>query len=502
MEKYIVETTSGKVRGYERNGLIEYLGIPYAQPPLGKLRFKRARPISQWKGIFGAKEYGHVSVQLEEGELKGDEDCLTLNIQRPLEGENFPVLVWIHGGGYNTGSASDPLYNGKAFVEDGILFISFQYRLNVLGFYDFTTYPGCEDFESNCGISDHIIAMKWIHENVKVFGGNPNQVTIAGESAGGTSIMNMLVIPSVRGMFQQAIPASAIPNGIFTHEIARENMDLFLEGMKWTDKDLPKLRTIHPFELQKGNTYVAEKHQYRNPGMFLPSPVLDDLIPVRPLDAIRNGSAAGIKLMIGTNLHEGTMFVRSEKTVFPSNWSMVEEMFKKNGNEEALPAIMEYYQSGGHEDFNGIDEAFIQFATDYAFQMPALKIAEAQKAYGEVWMYRFEFISKFGQKTGYKAAHAFELPCVFKNRNFKFSRLIFDDEPEEKVEAIINSIHTSWVQFIKTGKPDAENWPKYTGYDSPIRIFDEKTRTEQLNRSELMSVWGDLRFYEDSTSSS
>ena len=304
MSEHIVETKNGRIRGYERDGRIEYLGIPFAKPPVGELRFRRAVPAEPWEGILDAKEYGPESIQLDEGELKGSEDSLTVNVQRPLEGENLPVFVWIHGGGYCTGAASVPLYNGKAFAQDGLVFVSFQYRMSVLGFYDFTTYPGCEDFDSNCGISDQILAIKWIHENIAAFGGDPARVTIAGESAGGASVVNMLAIPAVKGMFQQAIIQSALPNCVCTHQTARENIDLFLEGMGWTEEDLHRLRTDDPFSFQKGSQYVAEKHQYKNPGMFLPGPVIDDLLPVRPIEAIRNGSAADVKVIIGTNMDD------------------------------------------------------------------------------------------------------------------------------------------------------------------------------------------------------
>lgn len=116
MSEHIVETKNGKIRGYEREGQIEYLGIPFAKPPVGELRFKRAVPAEPWEGILDAKEYGPESVQLDEGELKGSEDSLTVNVQRPLEGENLPVFVWIHGGSYCTGAASVPLYNPKSCI--------------------------------------------------------------------------------------------------------------------------------------------------------------------------------------------------------------------------------------------------------------------------------------------------------------------------------------------------------------------------------------------------
>jgi len=517
VDEYIVVTNSGKVKGYLRNGMVEYLGIPYARPPIGELRFKRARPAIPWEGVFDAKEYGPESVQLDEGKLKGSEDCLTINIQRPKEGENLPVFVYIHGGGYNTGGCNVPLYNGRSFAEHGIVYVSFQYRLNVLGFYDFTTYPGCEDFESNCGLSDQLLAMRWIHENIAAFGGDPNRVTICGESAGGASVVNMLAAPAAKGTFQQAIAQSALPNCVATHEMARHNIDLFLEGMGWTEADLPKLRTADAFDFQKGNTYVAEHHQYRNPGMYLPGPIQDDLLPVRPIDAIRSGSAAGVRLIIGSNAHEGTTFVHPEKTGFPNSWTMVAEMLEKNSCIEKFPDIIRYYHPNADAYLKKLDAQdkfsaaslpetadaqkakvgvpFINFATDYAFQVPAIKIAEGQRKHmPDVWMYRYELVTKSGEATGLGASHAFDLPAMFANRDFHFSKFIFDGEPDEVVDSVIREMHGAWVRFTKTGDP---GWPRFEGYVSPVRIYDRQTRTEQLDRADLMRVWGDMRFYED-----
>lgn len=179
MNQHIANTTLGKVQGYERNGMIEYLGIPYAEAPVGPLRFKRSIPHTPWTDVYEAKEYGPAPIQYNNGVVIGDEDCLTVNVQRPLEGEKLPVFVYIFGGGYNTGYSADEMYRGDAFAKDGIVFFSFNYRTNVLGFYDFTTYPGCEDFDSNCGLSDQILALNWIHDNAAAFGGDPDRITIA-----------------------------------------------------------------------------------------------------------------------------------------------------------------------------------------------------------------------------------------------------------------------------------------------------------------------------------
>ena len=519
MEKHLVATTSGTVRGYARDGRIDYLGIPYAQPPVGPLRFKRAVPVTPWEGVFYAKEYGSAPVQYNNGVVMGDEDCLTVNVQRPLEGDHLPVFVWIYGGGYNTGYTSDEMYTGEAFVRDGVLFISFNYRTNILGFYDFTTYPGCEDFDSNCGLSDQILALNWIRDNVEAFGGDPTRITIAGESAGGASVVNMLACPGVRGCFTQAIIESGLPNCVMTHQTARENIDLFLEGMHWTEKDLPLLRTMDPHLFLLGHEYVTAKHQYKNPGMFLPCPVQDDLLPVRPIDAIRAGSAEGIRLIIGTNMHEGTMFVHPENTGFPNSWTMVARMMEQNGHADALPQIIGFYHADGRDYFTFFKDAamsmssaipplvgdirqiggdaFIRFATDYAFEMPAVKVATGQRSHcKDVWMYRYELVTKSGEASGWKASHAFELPAVFEKPDHPFTHFAFDGEDPALLEQLCRELHGDWVRFVKTGEPNPD-WDRFEGADSPVRIYDRQTRTERLDRRHLMEIWGDMRFYEN-----
>ncbi|MBD5393221.1 MAG: carboxylesterase/lipase family protein [Lachnospiraceae bacterium] len=498
MEQHIVETTTGKIRGYEKEGQIAFLGIPYAKPPVGKLRLKRAVPIEPWEGVLDAKEYGSPAVQKMGDQIMGSEDCLTLNIRRPLEGENLPVLVFIHGGGYNTGSASDPLIVGDSFVRNGIVYVSFQYRLNVWGFYDFTGYPGCDGFESNCGLSDHIAAMQWIHKNISAFGGDPDRVTISGESAGGTSAVMLMAVPDLKGTFQQVIASSGLPNGVFSHEMNKKHIELFMEGMGWTEADLYKLADIDPFEVLKGNDFIAKMHQYRYPGINLPSPVVDDLLPERPIEAIKKGCAKGIRLMIGNNLNEGTFFVRKENTFFPNSWEMIQELFKNNSLENCFEEAKAYYESGSHGEVNGVDEAFINFGTDLPFQVPAIKTAQAQKEHGSVWMYRYEYITEFGRKTGMLCSHAMDLPCDFNYYKEGFPKMQFEGEPEDVVENLVNSVHMGWVNFVKYGIPDGEEWPEYTGYDSPVRIYDREIVTRSLpERRELMKLWENLHFYED-----
>ena len=253
MAEYIVQTNSGKVRGYERDGIIEYLGIPYAEAPVGALRFKRSLAKAPWEGVFDAKEYGSPAVQFDEGKPRGSEDCLFVNIQRPLEGEKLPVFVWIHGGGYNTGAASDGIYNGKAFVRDGLVFVSFQYRMNVLGFYDFTTFPGCENFDSNCGLSDQILALKFIRNNIHRFGGNADNITVFGQSAGAACMLVLMGDPKTAGLFDKAIVQSACVGSFWTEKQSQRLTYKYLKMLGVSPDELNKLKDIDIAKIHEAN---------------------------------------------------------------------------------------------------------------------------------------------------------------------------------------------------------------------------------------------------------
>lgn len=491
----LVETRYGKVQGIEDNGLVKFLGIPYAAQPRGELRWKRARECEPWEGAFPADHYGDVAFQDDKEVYQGSDDCLTVNVVRPREGEKLPVFVWIHGGGYMCGSASDSLYHGDSFARDGVVYVNFQYRLNVIGFFDFSTYPGCEGIESNRGLSDMVLALKWVHENIEAFGGDPGRVTIGGESAGGAAVVTLMAVPAVKGYFQQVIAQSALCNCVMTPQMQRKNVDLFLEGMGWGEEGLyEKLLAADPFELIKAARYQERVHQYRYPGIFEPGPVIDDLLPERPLDAIRKGAAAGVKLLIGNNLHEGTMFVHSENTGFPNSWEMVREMFEKNGHPEHYEEVRAYYDDDSKREKYG--DPFVHFATDYVWEMPSVKAADFQRNYGDTWMYRFEFMTRFARETGMLVTHAFDLPCVFGVKEHEFSQVFFDGETEEAADKIIGEMHGAWVEFIRNGGLPQEKWPRFTGTDSPVMIFDHNTRIERLDRTPLMQLWRDLRFYE------
>jgi para-nitrobenzyl esterase len=211
-----VEIKYGTVEGFKENGLAKWFRVPFAEPPVGELRFRRAVECEKWNGIRSCKQHGNKPIQFaslsQTKAISESEDCLYLSIWRSdNEKKKLPVFVWIYGGAFIAGECSEPGYDGSTFAKEDILYVAINYRLGVLGFYDFTGYDK-ENFDSNCGLSDQIMALKWIKENIEAFGGDSENITIAGESAGGTSVCNLLAAPTAKGLFHKAISQSGLPD--------------------------------------------------------------------------------------------------------------------------------------------------------------------------------------------------------------------------------------------------------------------------------------------------
>jgi para-nitrobenzyl esterase len=341
-----------------------------------------------------------------------------------------------------------------------------------------------------------IMGIKWVHDNIVHFGGNPDNVTIAGESAGGTAVTTLMAVPSVEGYFQKVIAESSLCELVDTVESQRRKVDLFLEGIGW-DKDdmglLEKLKNTDDYELIKGHLYQESHAQHRHPGILGAGPVIDDLLPKRPIDAVGAGASANVKLIIGTNLNEGTMFVRPEETTFPNSWDMIEECLNQNGISKQFGDFKKLYSDFEKEEKYG--SAFVKFATDTGWEVPSIRFATAHSKWNDTYMYRFEYLSGFAKKTGMLVSHAFELPCVFAVCNHDFAKTFFEGESDNDINGIIDAVHTSWVDFVKTGTLDACKWKAFRGGISPVMIFDHNSRVENIDRTKLMELWKDTVFY-------
>lgn len=314
----IASTTYGDVEGAESDGLSVFKGIPFAKPPDGELRYKAPVPPDRWEGLHDASHSRAAAPQIAEAMFPAmspreiDEDCLYLNVWTPAtDGAKRPVMVWIHGGGFLSGAGSLPWYNGTKFAAGhDVVVVTINYRLGPLGFmYLGDLAPSELGADANAGMLDQIAALEWVRDNIESFGGDPANITIFGESAGGMSVGTLLGIPRARGLFHKAI----LESGAASHSISRHDANVvterFLELIEVDPEDIQSLRSI---EWQKLTAQYERITAFTAKSLlgFLPFlPVVDgDVLPKPPLEAIFDGLSSDVAVMAGTNDNEMNLF--------------------------------------------------------------------------------------------------------------------------------------------------------------------------------------------------
>ncbi|MBO6209424.1 MAG: carboxylesterase/lipase family protein, partial [Schwartzia sp.] len=303
-----VKTRYGTFNGFlDQNGVKTWLGIPYAKPPVGKLRWRAPEPLKPSDKTFDAKKFGFSAMQtIDEHEAASvnpqSEDCLTLNIWKHSEKKNLPVMVFIHGGGFQTGGTSDPLYNGSNFAAvNDVVIVTLNYRVSVFGFVNFGAIDSAFEDSGYLGLKDQIAALQWIKENIADFGGNPDNITIFGESAGAISCMMLAVIPAAKGLFQKAIPQSGNTYMFNTPEYSTQIAALYMElGGAKTMRDMMKKSSAELISIYEK---VKEIRAAQTAADYLPT-CDGKFMPGDPFRALKEGAARGIKFLTGTTADE------------------------------------------------------------------------------------------------------------------------------------------------------------------------------------------------------
>lgn len=476
MSAVIVETACGKVQGQQMEDLYVWKGIPYAKAPLGPLRFRPPQKPDAWTGIRDAAEFGPVAPQTSSvimNYLGNDienmnEDCLYLNIwSKGADDKKRPVMVWIHGGAFLSGSGSSSWYDGSSFASSGdVVVVTINYRLGILGFLHLGEIGGEEYASSgNCGILDQVAALQWIKENIAAFGGDPNRITVFGESAGAMSIGVLLGLPSAKGLFQQAIlqsgaASNALPSSKATHIAKR-----LLNELNIDHDNLSKLEELPVQQLIKASTIV--------PSMSL-GPVIDGVnLPQSPEEAISKGSAKDISIMLGTNKDEYRIF-----TFFDPLWKNPEpnkimNIFQHTFK-DLLPALLkEFNETQLNQDL------FDQLMTIRIFTYPALQLAEQHVKQGSpLYMYRFDWESPVFN-GGLKSSHAIEIPFVFNTINTPNTENLIGNSPNR--QRLADTMHQAWISFAKNGNPSNSSlpeWPRYELEKRSTMILDNECKLE------------------------
>ena len=457
------------------DNVIAYKGIPYVgAQPVGEYRWKAPVDVEPDDGVYEAYYFGKVPCQVSNANQKASqypqgEDCLHLNIWKAVDAgnEKKPVMVWIHGGAYEVGGTTEPAQEGTNFVAENpdIILVSIEYRLNALGFLRLSHLPDGADYpdSQNLGLMDQMAALKWIHENIAGFGGDPENVTIFGQSAGGGSVSLLPLVEGSHQYFHRVIAQSGSPTFCRSTEQSIECTNALMEALGC--ETVADLMNVDVNEIVETAAVVLM--------MPITTPERDGVfLPKETFDAYENGAARDLDIMQGCTKDETRYFLAAGGPAAFTLWAenCKEEKLAQCTEEER--ALAESYIAEGQGEYY---EVLSSFLDQYWFTAPLIRTAENQvKAGGKTYVYYFRVESSDPVK---KSAHAIELPAVF-------------DHPENTIvtgrpfdETFSRTMRKMWVQFAKTGNPSltAEQspdgkekvWPLYDLENKQMMVFDE-----------------------------
>jgi para-nitrobenzyl esterase len=483
-----VRTAAGTVRGRWEDGLAVFRGIPFAAPPVGAARFAAPQHVPRWDGVREAFAFGPTAPQDLAGFRPAGAalpppppsyDWLTVNVWTPAPGtaERRPVMVWIHGGAYKLGSSSQAGYDASQIARDGdVVVVSCNYRLGIEGFAQIDGAP------ANRALLDQVAALEWVRDNVTAFGGDPDQVTVFGESAGGGTIAALLAMPTATGLFRRAI-AQSVPGTFLSAELSADVTAAIAaeRGLRPTVTDLS---TVEPQELVLAGeavTATARQHLARwgmlaNHTDTLYAPVVDgEVLPTTPWQALADGAAADVALITGHNREECRLFLG---------------MFGKLGkitDEDAAWALGVYAPDA--ESYRAAfpaasaEELYERVQSDWLFRMPTLRLAQAHT--GRTYLYELTWPAPgFGGRFG--ACHGLDLPLLFGTPAADLGPLLLGPEPPAEAEKLSAQFRTAWTAFASTGDP---GWPTFDDERRLTQIFDTTPEVTPYPEETSRQLW-------------
>ncbi|MGV9825846.1 MULTISPECIES: carboxylesterase/lipase family protein [unclassified Gordonia (in: high G+C Gram-positive bacteria)] len=502
-----VRTADGLVRGRRgrrlRRGTISWRGIPFAAPPVGGGRFADPQPVLAWPGVRDCTRFGDAAIQerrfaaIAPGRYQPmSEDCLTLNVFSPETASTAPrpVMVFIHGGAYILGTTATPLYDASLLARSqDVVVVTVQYRFGAFGMLDFSGYSTPErTFAENPGLADHLAALRWVQRNIDAFGGDPDNVTVFGESAGASSVLALLSTPAAAGLFHRAIAESPAPDlivakheaAIYADEFVRILADPTRRASSVADRGEPidparareLLDGAEPAEIFRAGNRLMRFARHADLMAPVPfGPVAGgELLPALPLVAARHGGTHPVPLVIGTNRDEGKLFDK-----FFNMLPDAERALVRVEDAGARDEVIGEYEGGAADR--------LRLSADATFWAPTITFADAHSATAPTYVYRFDFSTRALDLAGVGATHATELFAVFGAYRLPLGvgLAVGDWRDAGRVTADVQS---RWGGFARTGIP-GDDWPRYVDADREILVIDRHDQVEADPDAGRRAAW-------------
>lgn len=457
----VVRTAKGRLRGLVLDGIHVFRGVPCGMPPYqGKFSLALPEPVQPWNGILDAVKPGDIPLQPDsKGRPVGGGDCLRLNIWSPAPGKTAcPVMVYIPGGGSTRCDNNDVRFDGTAFAQDGIVLVTINYRVNVHGFLKIRGVP------SNLALRDMLFALRWIQDNIAAFGGDPDNVTVFGQSAGATHITSLISSDASQGLFRRAILQSPSALSQYSFDQA-STVSAALLDFYGIEDSREAVAALSPEKLLTFASFIAAKNKdpewcrMLKGNISLFKPYIDgDILRKRPVDAIAEGAARGLDIMAGSTEEEWRLYTVQSGAIDRIGEREIQGFVDATG----FPSdIVERYRRAGRGNTPG--DLFSALQSDLIFRMPANKVLESQaKAGGRVWAYSFAWRSDAANgKMG--AAHSLDVPFVFRTHR-KDSPRVRNTLGTNPPDSLADAMHEAWVRFASTGNPG------WTPFDTTRRM--------------------------------
>jgi para-nitrobenzyl esterase len=502
----VVETAYGPIRGVDDGGVRSWLGVRYGAPPTGGLRWRAPEPPQPWTDVADASVLGPVCPQpvdpripIDLGAPQGD-DCLTLNIWASSDiaaGDSKPVMVWIHGGAYVLGSANQPMYDGRVLAAGGdVVVVTVNYRLGAFGFLDLSSFSTPRRrFESNLGLRDVLLALRWIRDNIAAFGGDPDRVTVFGESAGAGIITTLLTSPAAEGLFAGAIAQSSPATSLYDATRGRRVAEQFLAALGLGDNDIEQLTDAPVEALVAASRTLFNDVPVQCPGTLAFAPIVDgDLVPDHPVKLAREGRSHPVPLIIGTNKHEAALFRWMKSPLMPITPEAINAMFTQIAAEQPnLELPTDDQIDTAYPGLRGTARG-MGVARDVGFRMPTVWLAEGHSTVAPVYLYRFDWATPMLRLLRLSGAHATELPFVWGNLVAGPKDPTFRLGGMKTGKVVSARIQARWRNFATQGKPlglDGEpEWLPYQAADRACLVIDRQDTVVNDVDLHIRSAWG------------